>query len=458
MDPEKDPEARGSSLRPAVLPRLGDALPSLLQQFVRDKRLALVLVDASALAPIERHYGATASQEALTKLSALVYDVASNALEGDEIVVTGETGRLEIAVGFFRSESDGAFFRTELPELAHALETALAHQKVAYPYSRRSLPFPLGISAVQRNTFQSAETQIRAAFEEARADAGFEAAERRRKRRREFQSLLFAGEVSSVYEPIVDVRSKTVFGYEALVRGPEGSPFRSPLALFEAAEEESLVFELDCLCRKAGLDGAVGLPHGTALFLNVRPTTIHDPNFKPDELIRTLARSQLSPKDVVFEISEQESIESFDVFREIRDDYHALGFRFALDDTGAGYASLQAVIELEPDFIKVDRALVAGLDTDPARQSLLQALRSVSDTIGAAIIGEGLDTLQELETLGELEIPFGQGWLFGKPTPLRSSDDASSAGEADGEDAEVDAARDAEADLANETTRPELEV
>ena len=111
----------------------------------------------------------------------------------------------------------------------------------------------------------------------------------------------------------------------------------------------------------------------------------------------------------MFEISEQESIRSFDVFREVRDEYGKLGFQFALDDTGAGYASLQSVIELEPDFIKVDRAFVQGIDQDPARQTLLRALRSVASGIGARIIGEGLDTLEELETLGRPRHPVRPG-------------------------------------------------
>jgi EAL domain-containing protein (putative c-di-GMP-specific phosphodiesterase class I) len=123
---------------------------------------------------------------------------------------------------------------------------------------------------------------------------------------------------------------------------------------------------------------------------------------------------------VVFEISEQESIDNFAIFREVRDYYGNLGFKIALDDTGAGYASLEAVMELAPDFIKVDRAFVSGIDEDPARQGLLAALQSVADRLGSRIIGEGLDTLEELETLGRLGISFGQGWLFGKPHPLRS--------------------------------------
>ena len=168
--------------------------------------------------------------------------------------------------------------------------------------------------------------------------------------------------------------------------------------------------------------GAVDFPAGTKLFLNIRPTTIHDPSFQEDRLIETLARSELSPTDVVFEISEQESIASFGAFREMRDFYKSLGFQFALDDTGAGYAGLEELLEVEPDFIKIDRAMVSGVDQDPARQDVLTALLQLAEKMGAQVIGEGLDTLEELEMLGRLGIRFGQGWLFGHPTPLRAND------------------------------------
>ena len=128
----------------------------------------------------------------------------------------------------------------------------------------------------------------------------------------------------------------------------------------------------------------------------------------------------MQPSDIVFEISEQESIDNYWLFREVRDYYGNLGFQIALDDTGAGYASLEAVMELSPEFIKVDRAFVRGIDQDTSRQELLRALHAVARRIGSQIIAEGLDTLEELTTLGELGIPYGQGWLFGKATPLRA--------------------------------------
>ena len=218
----------------------------------------------------------------------------------------------------------------------------------------------------------------------------------------------------------MEVSTRTVFGYEALARGPEGSEFHSPAALFSSASEEDFIFQLDRLCRTSGLDGARDFPSGAKLFLNIRPTTIYDPNFRSEALRRTLDGCGLTPNDLVLEISEQESISNFDIFREIRDYYGNLGFQIAMDDVGSGYASLESVIELSPEFVKVDRAFVAGIDEDLNRQELLRALHAVSEKIGARIIGEGLDTLEELETLGRLGIPFGQGWLFGKPHPLRT--------------------------------------
>ena len=246
-----------------------------------------------------------------------------------------------------------------------------------------------------------------------------------RKLRRRFHELLLDRRVHSVYEPIVEVDTNVVYAYEALARGPEGSEFHAPLAMFGEAERQGLVFELDCLCRASGLAGAIDFPEGSKLFLNVLPSAIHDPNFRSERLIRTLAECRLTPKDVVFEVSERQSIRDFDAFREMRDYYRKLGFAFALDDTGSGYAGLEALLEIEPEYIKVDRVFVSGVDEDTLRQDVLLALRGVAEKTGAKIIGEGLDTLEELSMLSHLGIHYGQGWLFGHPTPLRAANAAS---------------------------------
>ena len=127
----------------------------------------------------------------------------------------------------------------------------------------------------------------------------------------------------------------------------------------------------------------------------------------------------MRPEDLVFEISERESIDNFSIFREAKDHYKELGFQIALDDTGVAYGSLEAVMELSPDFIKVDMSFVRGIDTDPTRQELLRALHAVAGKFGGQIIAEGIESSEELETLQGLGIPYGQGYLFGRAAPLR---------------------------------------
>jgi len=402
-------------------PSLGALLPRIVQQFDDEGALGVLLVDASPLAEIERQYGARAYRQAFGALAALVEELIGDQLLVTDLVVAGESGRDELAVLLFREPAELDFYKRELDEITAILARGLARRghRVGYPYTRTLSPPEVGFGTALRNPLIREEAQIRAAMESARDHVELRRRVESRRRRAQLFELVIEGCLYSVYEPIVEVETRTVFGYEALARGPEGSELHSPAKLFQRATEQDLLFQLDCLCRERGLDGARDLPGGAKLFLNVRPTTIHDPNFRAEALERTLARCQLSPSDVVFEISEQESIGNFEIFREVRDYYGKLGFQIALDDTGAGYASLEAVMELAPEFIKVDRAFVAGIDEDSSRQELLRALQSLAQRLGSRIIGEGLDTLEELETLRHLQIPYGQGWLFGKPHPLR---------------------------------------
>ena len=419
----REPEASPDARLPATQ-EVFDLFGELTARFDASGAAGLIVIAAPMVRDIERRHGHEARERCLESLRARVAEIAEERLRTDYVVCLAEPGCDEVLVLLFRSPGSAGFYRTEMPgyrqELARSLQTDGG--RVLYPYLRGPLQVPTGMAVTLRNPQFGSATQLRQLIEEARGDCRHEMEASHRATRAELLEMILDHRIYSVYEPIVEVESRTVYGYEALARGPEGSRFHSPAALVGAAEDHELVFELDCVCRESGLRGAVDFPAGTKLFLNIRPTTIHDPSFQEDRLIETLARSELSPTDVVFEISEQESIASFGAFREMRDFYKSLGFQFALDDTGAGYAGLEELLEVEPDFIKIDRAMVSGVDQDPARQDVLTALLQLAEKMGAQVIGEGLDTLEELEMLGRLGIRFGQGWLFGHPTPLRAND------------------------------------
>jgi len=408
--------------RPAsenVAARLGWVRPQLEQMGAA----ALILVDASALAEIERSYGVEAHGTVCDKLREVVGEVCTRDL-GDADLLTWTDGRGDrLLVILFRRRDDHAFYRETVPGLVERLTTRLGDQaqSIVYPYRREAPTLPVGQAVVFHNPGLGAGRQIGLALEEAGDDAALSARLERRSQRRAFVDLILGEDVSVLYEPIVNTTTREIAGYEALVRGPWDSPLHSPAALFGMAEETGLVFELDCLCRRVALRGAKGLAPGKKLFLNCLPTSIHDPTFRGDVLRRTLEELRLRPSDLVFEISEKESIENFSIFREMRDRYAELGFRIALDDTGVAYGSLESIMELDPDYIKVDLSLVRGIDTDPPRQELLRALHAVAVKLGAQIIAEGIETSEELATLHAIGVPLGQGYLFGRPAPLRRS-------------------------------------
>ena len=420
MTQEEAPAIDDSVIEPThfseCVSRIGAAL-------ARDGALGVILIDGAPLERIERSYGVQAHRKATDMLRKLVKEACRQDLSQHDLVVGGSSSPDELAIFFQRGRGDDRFYRERLPELTRRLHEHIATNghKIVYPYDRDAPILPIGHATVFHNPGLGPERQILEAFEQARRDAALNGAIERRDRHRVFQDLVLAEDVAILYEPIVNITTREILGHEALVRGPWKSELHAPSQLFQLAEETGLVFELDCLCRRTALRGARGLEPGKKLFLNCLPTAIHDPAFRGDVLQKTLQDLSLRPEDMVFEISERESIDNFSIFREARDYYKDLGFQIALDDTGVAYGSLEAVMELAPDFIKVDMSLVRGIDTDPPRQELLRALHAVAGKLGGQIIAEGIETSEELEALQRLGIPYGQGYFFGRAAPLKRS-------------------------------------
>jgi len=425
MPPTLEPDSPKTSAAPMRSElHVSERFEELGDRFERLGAVGLLVLIAPGLREVERRHGEQARTRCLDALRERVSGIAEERLRQDYVVCPAEPGCDEVMVMLFRAPGSAGFFRTEMPGFGSELSRALQTEggQIFYPYLRGPLRLPYGMAVELRNPQLGCSTQLRRLIEEARRDSRYAIEGARRETRNELLETILDQRIYSVYEPIVDVENRTVHGYEALARGPEGSPLHAPLALFREAEEHELVFELDCACRESALRGAEGFPADAKLFINIRPTAIHDPNFREHRLIEALESRKLAPTDVVFEISEQESVRNLSAFREALSDYRRLGFQFALDDTGAGYAGLEELLEIEPDYIKIDRAVVSGVDQDPARQDVLAALLQLAEKMGAEVIGEGLDTLEELEMLARLGIPFGQGWLFGRPTPLRAAE------------------------------------
>ena len=282
-----------------------------------------------------------------------------------------------------------------------------------YPYQRANLELPIGSTVVLHNPAVAPERQVLQAVEDARQDSELERGLRAREQARRLLQIILEGDIQVRYEAIVDLRNAQVLGYEALSRGPEGTDFSSPRELFGRAEDSGLLYELDCLCHRSALEKAHQLPAEKTLFLNCLPTSIGDPSLRDEGLRKTLENFNLRPNDLVLEVSENESIENFGVFREVADSCRDLGIRIAIDDAGTGYASLESIMEIAPDFVKMDMLLVRGIDADPSRKEIVRAMLSVAKGIGAQLIAEGIETESELRALRDIGVRFGQGFYFG---------------------------------------------
>jgi EAL domain-containing protein (putative c-di-GMP-specific phosphodiesterase class I) len=401
---------------------LADALEMLGETFHSAGAAAVMVVQLPFLGEIERCYGPAAFDKATQSLRNTVVRHLDNHFRSEEYVAATAPRAEEVVVLVPRPRSQSSFYNNELPKLTYALAQHLETQKnrIVYPYGAERAYFLVGHGVAIHNPSLRPDRQLLLALESAREDAELTARLRKRETARQLLGIVLQEQIRCVYQPVVGIQDGKVFGYEALVRGPQGTEWQSPLVLFRQAEEHGLGYELDCLCRKAAFrDGPRWSDSGLMLFLNCLPSAIHDPTLSEERLRQTLESCGLTPSQLVLEVSERESIQNFNIFRETRERYRNLGIKVALDDTGAGYAGLETVMELAPDFIKVDISLVRSVDTDTGRRVLLQALQDISGVIGAKLIAEGVETTQELETLRRMGVPYGQGYLLGRPGPLR---------------------------------------
>ena len=260
------------------------------------------------------------------------------------------------------------------------------------------------------------ERQIYTVLEEALQDSASEKDKDAKKRLAALKKIIKEEEVYTLFHPIVKLPDYKIMGYEALSRGPGQGEFERPDKLFKIAYQSDLIIELDRLCRKKALAAASDMAPERMLFLNVEPDSVNDPDLRQIAASTLLLDSKLTPDQIVLEITERSAIINFSAFRSTLEYFRALGFKIAIDDAGAGYATLQSIIELKPDFLKIDMSLIRNIDTDNVKQQLVKALQRFGHETGVKVIAEGIETKAELKTLLEMDIDFGQGFVFAYPS------------------------------------------
>lgn len=225
------------------------------------------------------------------------------------------------------------------------------------------------------------------------------------------ESLNHDGAFSALAHPIVRVHDGGIMGYEMLARGPKG-PFHSPVDFFRVARENDVLAAVDLSCVRACLAAARALPAGTPIHLNVFPTTFMSVDF--DEFVDELSQST---SGVCVELSERQFVGDQRELGGRAAKLREAGIKLAIDDVGAGRGTMDSVILLEPQVVKIDKSLVQGASSDAHKQRVLARVVRLVAALGSDVIAEGVEQPEDRSLLEELGVPSAQGYLWGKPRP-----------------------------------------
>jgi EAL domain-containing protein (putative c-di-GMP-specific phosphodiesterase class I) len=228
----------------------------------------------------------------------------------------------------------------------------------------------------------------------------------------ELKGVIGRRKLKAAFQPVRHLPDGEILGYEALIRGPEGSSLESPSVLFAVAHENEMSVELETLCLDTIFRSLPRSVNSGRLFVNASSRLLRHPIFLDDRNLKAINRSHT---DVVVEISEKEMVGDYGTFAEIVRTIRGSKLKIAIDDAGSGYSGLETILNLRPDYIKVAESLVRNLETDPIKREIIASLAAIGGRIGAIVIAEGVEREEELKALVDLGIPYGQGFLLGRP-------------------------------------------
>jgi EAL domain-containing protein (putative c-di-GMP-specific phosphodiesterase class I) len=219
---------------------------------------------------------------------------------------------------------------------------------------------------------------------------------------------------SMAFQPIVNVDDASVFAYEALVRGPNGESAASVIS--QVTESNRYAFDQACRVQAITHASRLGLAqNGAKLSINFMPGAVYSPVACIQLTLRTARQCSFPCDQLIFEFTETERIQDPLHLRGIVEEYRRHGFRIALDDFGAGYSGLNLLADLPPDIIKLDMDLTRNLDRRPAARKIVRSLVTMASALGSELIAEGVETLDEYNTLRECGISLMQGYLLARP-------------------------------------------
>jgi EAL domain-containing protein (putative c-di-GMP-specific phosphodiesterase class I) len=229
--------------------------------------------------------------------------------------------------------------------------------------------------------------------------------------------LLAPGGLSTLFQPILEVEpaGTTLFALEALTRGPKNSNLERADLLFDMVRRTGCEVEIDCACAGAAVKAGARFPGTTPISINVHASTLERDNRFVDVLVEACSAAGIQLSRIILEIVEQQPFLQELAFFRALDELRAKGVLIALDDIGIGFSNHKTLIEVRPDLFKIDRFFVRDCKARPHARAAIESIVLLAARLGGRVVAEGIETLNDLETVSSLGIDLVQGFYFARP-------------------------------------------
>jgi EAL domain-containing protein (putative c-di-GMP-specific phosphodiesterase class I)/DNA-binding response OmpR family regulator len=408
--------------RATALPTLPIVLDRIKETLIEQGEIGIVFIDTEQFESIEAEYGWALFDELLCNAGQTISSFMTEHLK-NPIVICHRIGGSSFFV-FHETKGQGLYEETAMERTGadlreHLIETT----RKRFPNLQSGeVGFFVGTARVDYRPQIRLERQVYAGMQTA-ADAVRDAEQQRKKQlTREMRDIIRRKRVTTLFQPIVRAKSGEVFGYEILTRGPASSSFRNSDMLFSFAREAKLAWALEAIALEQALKRLREVDLLDRKFLlNLEAEMFGQSEFRIHEMVSFFAEHR---GHFVFELTERAAIEDYAQFRELLSEFREKGIEVAIDDAGSGYASLEAIASLAPDYLKITKGLVSTLAEEPIKQDLVRMLVDLAGKINAKTIAEGIETLEEYTTCRDLGIDLLQGFYFARPQEELQGGDA----------------------------------
>jgi len=392
------------------LPTVPVIIDALRDRLLDSRDLGVLVVDVEQYSHIEDTYGWEVFDGLLRATGRALRRMLGTVFAAEDFVAVNRAGGSDFYVFTTLEAAEDALAR--LQRKARQVEESLRETLEEDFGSRihKRIGVFVGHTVIQSNPQMRVERLVYRALRQAIAIATTREGERQSRLRETFKEILLTRRIRTVYQPIFELETMELFGHEALTRGPVDTAFESPELLFDFAGEHQATWHLEQLCIESSA-GRYGGPENGLLFLNVEADSVAALASRP----APLAPLEHLRHRAILEVTERSAIRDVPVFREALATLRRQGFRIAIDDAGSGYASLQSIAQLRPNFLKVANTLVTGLHADTIKRDVVEMLVNLARRIDAVCVAEGIETPEDLEECRRLGIPYGQGFFLGVP-------------------------------------------